>query len=321
MLGSLYNNDLEKQQVIKQFRDHKGAKRAVELLNNVALLAPKNVGTYQTLLSIHQFCRDLRELKKLLDRVVKADPEIDVQATLDYYAGKDDEKYIKTLQRAIDRGENALTDIDPQSPTHALLVSNLTEHHQQLAVLASPVDLDRLVALAESAYAASPSSNSRWAVINLLATRAHFRLVDSNPSYQQLASPTRRTLSCPTVLALATFQTKELRKAVHEDSDVIEMMKLVRVSTQAFPETPGSWEWAMLRQSDPAAAAIVVEKMKANERADIVRQINLVLSPVSLEAAVQSVWVETAMGNTDTTDPIFKRIKDMGVPVPFEIKN
>jgi tetratricopeptide (TPR) repeat protein len=319
MLGVLYDNDAEKKQVVQRFRDHKGAKRAIELLDKVALLAPKNAGTYQSLLSIHQFRRDLPELKKLLGRVVKADPEVDTQLTLDYYAGKNSEKHLKSIKGAIERTEQALSDNEPQSPTHALLVSNLADHHQQLAALAPAKDLDRLITLAESAYAAAPSSHSRWTLLNLLATRAHFRLAESHDAYQQLAESTRRTLSCPTVLALATFQSQDLRKAVHEDRDVAELMKLVRISTEAFPMTPGSWEWAMLRHSDAAAAAQVAEKIKTNERAAIVRKINMILSPVNLEAAIQGAWMDVAMGDLEGAREVMKRIEKAGVSVPFEI--
>jgi hypothetical protein len=120
-------------------------------------------------------------------------------------------------------------------------------------------------------------------------------------------------------LALATFQSQDLRKAVHEDRDVAELMKLVRISTEAFPMTPGSWEWAMLRHSDAAAAAQVAEKIKTNERAAIVRKINMILSPVNLEAAIQGAWMDVAMGDLEGAREVMKRIEKAGVSVPFEI--
>ena len=83
--------------------------------------------------------------------------------------------------------------------------------------------------------------------------------------------------------------------------------------------TPGSWEWAMLRHSDAAAAAQVAEKIKTNERAAIVRKINMILSPVNLEAAIQGAWMDVAMGDLEGAREVMKRIEKAGVSVPFEI--
>src|SRR6185437_17062066 len=99
-----------------------------------------------------------------------------------------------------------------------------------LAQLGDPVEADEVVALAEAAQAAAPSSATRGMLEGALLFRAGRKLAGKEPAFAALVSRTRRSLSAMDLRAVTLAHEGKMRQAIRAEPDVQRVVTLLRES-------------------------------------------------------------------------------------------
>ncbi len=134
-----------------------------------------------------------------------------------------------------------------------------------------------------------------------------------------MLSKARRSLGHRHLLAVALSGEAPLRKAVLANPDLQRAATLLVESIAINPDESGPRDWAMLRAVQPEAANTLAEIIKQNEVTQVMRKINLRLSPASGGAALSASWAAEIAGDDAAALDILRRCVDRGVPLPFDL--
>jgi len=319
MLGYLYENAKEKKQLVERIRQHHGWKKTTDLLENVLILAPKNEDAYRELAKLHELNRDIESLTEIHRRIVAAEPEIDLTMVQKFLSGEEDEKLSKNLKTVLKILEGSLSESEPNSVTRAAIIGKLSEIRSKQGTIGTVGNLDELVDMARESWQANPSSGTRGALMHLLLGRAHQRLSKTEPAYKKHADRSQRTLHPSTTLTLAVTQGGPLSETILADDDVVEAIPLVRASLEAFPDSPSSWHWALLRDVDPELAKDIAKKIGNDKLSKLSSKISTLLSPASMALAVHVYFDHLSQGDVQAANAALKTCADYGVPLPIDV--
>src|SRR5262249_1033188 len=123
--------------------------------------------------------------------------------TLDYYAGKNDAKYLTDFQTGQTRQEAILPAARKVGgATRAVAAATLARLQMSGASLRPTTDLKQTISLVEEAHAAAPSDATHAMRITALVLRTHETLGKQEPAYTELATQTKRTLNGAYLVAI-----------------------------------------------------------------------------------------------------------------------
>src|SRR5439155_3805942 len=109
-----------------------------------------------------------------------------------------------------------------------------------------PIDADRVVKLAEEAYAAQASRMTTEKLKDALLYRAHRQLIERDAEYKKMAERARRSLDPSSLVALALTREGPAKALALANADVVRAAKLVKERFEAFSDEPTPWMYAML---------------------------------------------------------------------------
>ncbi len=177
------------------------------------------------------------------------------------------------------------------------------------------------MALAEEAYAASPSSGSRYGLLHVVALRAVTTLAAQDDQFADFVSRTRRSLWPSLMLAVTLSRGGSLAANVMANDDVERIAILLKQSLRLFPKESDPWKWAFLQAIDTQAAAEIAERVKTHEFSRMGRRIDRLMTPVATSTALDAYWEMSILGQNEQANQVLKESAEKGMPLPFEIEN
>ena len=324
LLSYLYRDRAGRDRWIELLRTNPAVARGLGYGDRLLVLSPRQPAWYSLAASVRVFSRDPEALRALEKRLASVDLDLQdsQRETLERLAGKKDAKLRKEIQAAIARYEKIVQQARqaPGGPTLAVACTHLASQKIELAALGQRVDADRVVALAEEANAAAPSSATQAGLIKALLFRADQALTRDQPEYAAMASRCRRSLGPSYLIAAALSREGKLREAAPANADVRRALALLAEDATRFPEDHGPWAWAMLRGTHPDAAAHLAPVILADEIGTLERAIELRVAPYSAQSCLRAFWGAELAGKQAEGFEALRRCAALGVPIPLDLK-
>src|SRR5262249_52132744 len=174
-LGDLYQDPAGRRKQRGRPRRHPGVGQAGGYLERVLVLKPQGSFAYGYLSRLYALTRDVEGLKRLAGRLgeVELDNADSVRQTLDYFTGKNDDKWLKGLRSGIERDRGVLQAVrkSGNAVTRAAAAAFLARDLMSLDLAGQKVDADEVVRLAEEAHAAAPSRATLGTLTGALLAR------------------------------------------------------------------------------------------------------------------------------------------------------
>ncbi len=324
LLSYLYNDRPGREEQAERLRKHAGMKRARELAEKLLTLQPFQPLAYEVLAPLHAWNRDVAALKKLASQLNETglDQSEAIKARLDFYAGTQDARIKLNRQALLDRCEKLIEEMRKKKKDRSLAVALSSLVHATLSgeAVEEKIDADRVVKLAEEASTIHPSRATSERLVEALLYRAHRRLLERDANYKKMAERTRRSLDSSHLIALALTRDGSAKALAAADADVLRVCKLLKDRSEAFPDEPSPWMYAMLKTTQPDAAAKIAAGLRDDEIHRVMRGIAPKLKPLSLPEALERYWELTLEGKQKEGESLLRNMGERGVPLPFDVK-
>ncbi len=321
-LSYLYDDEASWLHDVETLSQNAEMNKAVDYLERAAIVAPKNQAVYERIRSINLYRHDsgsLRKLKQRLDNI-----ELDFSDALrriaEYSSGALDEKYLADFASTSERSEELmrLTRNRPPATTFAVAAGGWITNQMARSQMGIPIDFDELVRIAEEAHAVAPSARTRQYLYLSLMYRASNDLAQTQPTYAQMLSRTRRSLSPSAVIAAVLTHPGDLRQAAIENSDVDRAAKLIIEERNKMPHRGYPWDWAVLQAFDEEQATRLSDLIRHDEFRQLIASLSTKLSPADAERALKEYWTSLMAGNQTEAIDILKNYADQGIQLPFD---
>jgi hypothetical protein len=316
----LYQDQAGKQRIVATLNKHPGMARARAQFDRLIVLSPKDEYGYESLHGLYRYTHDVNALRGLLKRLenVELDRGDSERKMRDFLSGKDDDKDRKNMQSYQVRLEAILKAArNKGGATLAVAATMLAASKMSREELNLPVNLDEIVALAEEAHAAAPSSTTEATLLNTLFMRAHRTLLKQEPAYAKMAGRAQRALGPSYLLAVALSRDEQVRRVALENKDVQRALPMLKEQFARFPDAPSEFGWAILKAAG-APEADAIAKALQSEYEQVERELSVKLSPLSAATALQAYWGYQAAGQEAKGIEVLKQCAAQGVPLPFE---
>jgi hypothetical protein len=319
LLGYLYQDQTGRAAVIKRVKDHPGIARALSYYDKLMVLSPKSTNAYAFAYQIHQFTRNEPALEALAQRVQAAtfDTADALTQANEFISGVKDNQakvesaaVLKRVQDAVGRlrakgGRTLSVALDQQC--EAMITQDM---------LQGGIDPEKVIALAEEAQQACPSANTTGDLVAAYLFRATRNLCQSDPAFAAFHAKYRRSLGGSYLLVAAAGEAGPLQQAVLQNVDARKAMALLREQNKLFLESPTAYEWALLKNAEPAEAGKMAEIIKKNPRWLVEQSIMVCLYPASAAEALEASWVLQICGKPAEAGAALRKVADLGIPVP-----
>jgi hypothetical protein len=318
-LEFLYDDEAGHEQHRARLASDASLQRAAGCMARYATLAPQDLNACAWRLEHLERSRDLDALARFeqecnaLD-IERADGNEQLRG---YYAGE--EWALVERRTAVARLEARLAELEPaQGTTYAVAAVQLAGALQGLAPALPPAetDVNRLVALAESAFAAAPARATRQALIAALAQRAVATLAARFPDLAELAARTRRSTSHHSMLVFALNAAGPPRAELALDEDVVRLLELERDALRRLPSRARPSQWALFRTLDPELASTLAKSILNDEAARLARRIDTRIHPMHTGPALERCWELVLAGEDAAARELLAEFERRGVPMP-----
>jgi hypothetical protein len=318
LLPYLYRDQAGEDKLLAKLRAHPGYLKARGYFEKLMVLSPRQPSAYSQLASLYSWLNDLAGSKGVWRKLqaVQVDQEQDERDTLDYLAGKKDEKRRADRKKALAREEATLASARAvKGATFAVAAVRLAGTQMGAHGLGEAADAGAVVKLAEEAYDAEPSYGTRALLIQSLLFRAHQALAKGDADYAKLATRTVRSLGA-SLLSWVLGREGSLRDKALANADVKRALALTAEQAKAFPKHHAAATWALLRAAYPAEAERVAKAYLADQAEEVRRQIDQALSPLSASTALNEHWRLLMLGKDAEAEAALARLAKRGVPMP-----
>ncbi|MBI3828991.1 MAG: hypothetical protein HY291_05725 [Planctomycetes bacterium] len=320
ILGELYSDENGRAAIFGRFFGSPDGKKAVSLLEQTLLLAPKRASIYQELASFYLSARNAAGVKALLEKAkgVEFDSKENIQTLAEFLAGQRDAEIQAEVQVRLAKWEKTLAEMpkDVRGATPALACERYVQAAYEGYPANVPCDPEKIVGLAERALSAKDCSGSRGLLTTALFFRAHQRLCKSVPEFAELDKKLKRNLSFTEIFASGLEKLPKLREAAAADPDVRKAAGLLYASVRAIPLSTTSWDWIMLTHLNPEGARVALENLKQDEARLASYELTLTLNPHSADAALAFSWLLRALGQNERAETVLKDCAKFGFPMP-----
>jgi len=320
-LSCLYQNEAGRQKIYQQLHDNETLKKGLGYLDKALLLAPKNLDLYDKALTLHACFRDLNELQKLQQRLRIAAPDLTEvrQESLAAYSGSKDQKYLEKYQQQI-KSHLALANMPAisQDPlTLDYVMGSLQGLQQNAWVYGGTADGRELLQAALATYQRHQSSASRSALQAAYFFRAGEELALQNPDFARLVKQTRRAVRPENLFCYLLEHGGPLAELAQKNENVTKAIALEKEDVANYPSWAAISQWAMLRNTDPATAAVVARRIQESETIRLADELQFQLNPWSANQVLEQYWTQRLLGNEKRAAEIYQQAVKDGVPLPW----
>lgn len=319
-LPVLYRDEFGRAQIYRQLQDTESMKKAQGYLDKALLLAPKELDLYETALSLAGGFRDLPALQKLQQRFQIASPDLAEvkRSTIEAYSDVKDQEHLDKLQKRIRSFAEAARPFATNGDlaTQDYADAELNEMQQNAWLLGGTVDAAALLQSARSASERHPSATSHSTLTASYLFLAHQQLMRDYPDYAALAARTRHALGATYLISFVLEHGGPLAEAARKNENVVQAIARTKASLQDFPGWASVQEWALLRSSDPDAAAEVTKRIKENETLRLMDTLQFQFNPWNASLVLEHYWTQRMLGDEQNAAQILQNAQRDGVPLP-----
>jgi hypothetical protein len=312
----VYNDVASREQLVKNFIAQPSYQRAMANFDRLLVIAPRNATVYQTLVGVLSFTRDAKKMAEVLERARHADidPEHNIQ-TLEAYSGKKDDASRAEIDVVVKKFEKQVAANPAGKRAESICCAYLSTWLMAGRTVGAPYDTDRVVKLAERAYAAEISQQSRSCLLNALMTRALLAVEKQDAQFEALCKKFERMIATNRILAYALAQGGKTRDTILQNADIKRALELMKEDGKAQPDSREGWEWPFFSTTDPAEAQAIATALKA-ERVRLLTALSLLINNVDTGEALDAYFENLAAGDEAAGRKILQEFSARGAPVP-----
>jgi hypothetical protein len=322
MLFFLANDQRSIAALAARVRTHREVNRALSTRQKVVLLSSRNPNSYEVLQQVLVFRRDTDGLRKLFATLTRTELDLAGQTkrAAENYAGKLDDMMKSITAAAVKDAESSLPAARAKGgPTFALGVAEVVRARASAANYGIAVDTSATVALAEEAFATSPSLASRWNLRDALLCRAAERMTKADQRFARLRDRTRRSISFRDLFAGVLSLDGPLKELAMKDADIVRAVDVLRESYNACPEyTSGPVSWAFLQSRYPEIAAAAAKSYGANDVDLLDDEIGARLRPYDPSVTLKAYLRARMTNQGPAAKKILEDAKARGTQLPIE---
>jgi len=319
LLSYLYHDQAGREEMRQKVRQHPGIKRALTLYQRLIVLSPKRPTGYGAVARIQYYIRDDAGLDDTANRVAAAtfDHSDSLAEFKKHLSGVKDQQTIVESAAALNRAMETTERLRAKGgATLAVALCGQAGAMMGLDVLQGNVDANAVVALAEQADSACPSSATEGMLVASHLLRTSKRLCASDPEFAALHAKCKRTLGTSNLVVAAAAQSEALRGKIVRDPDFLQAAELQRKHRQFLPDSPDAFDWALMRYVDPAEAKKIAEIVGKTRRDYVEQSLSARLSPYDPTNTLQGAWLMLISGNADGARGAMKDLAGKGIPMP-----
>jgi hypothetical protein len=321
LLGFLIRDESGRRALADRLRAHSVVNRALASMEKVILLAPRNPGSYTSLMRVLAYRGDAAGLARVRGRLAGVELDLDDRAkqARETYDGGRDKQNREAVLASLARFEPILPVARAKGgPTFAVAVSYLLGSRIVAATYSVPADADALVALAEAGFAAAPVLRSRSYLVEALLFRSLDRLARADRELASLRDGYLRAVSHSELLASVLSKDGPLKDRVLRDADVSRAIDLLReeyAASPTFASNPRSW--SLLRAKYPDVAATMARGYLADASQRIEAEIEAKLQPYDPTVFLK-IYRTARMRNHDAEgSQALAEARSRGIPIPI----
>jgi tetratricopeptide (TPR) repeat protein len=319
LLAYLYNDQASHDVYVRRVKEHPGMARALSYLEKVTVLSPKSGQAFAAIDALHEFTRDDAALHTLETRIKAADIDTADQlaSVKDHLSGVKDQQSIAGLTTALKRADDQSKILRAKGGrTAAVAIANQSALILALDAFTGTGDLDKAVELAEEARKLCPSTATTSTLIGTYILHASKDLRHADPDFDAFCAKYGRSVGMGELVPIVAGAPGPFQKKVLENPQFKKALDLIKEENRSYPDSPTSFEWAMLISADPAEAEKVAQGLSKNPRRLVEQSIDTLLHPASADVALQGYWLMQALGKPDDGRQILRKVADMGIPLP-----
>lgn len=322
LLGYLYKDEAGREAMIKRVKEHPGISKAMSYLQKVMVVSPKDGLAPAEMYSVYGFTRDDAALAGLDQRLRTAqiDTADQIADLKQYLDGSKDQQSQNSIGVTLKREQDASAAVASKGGvTAAVALDEQVDALLSLDAVGGLVDADKIVALAEQASQIAPSAGTSRRLRAAYLLRASVALRQGDSALDQFCAKYKRALGVTHLLAVAASEPGPFQQKVLQNPDIQKVIAQIKSESASFPQGTSVYEWAMLKNADPATAGKIADILRARPREVVEQSITNLLSPASASDALETYWLDQLLGKPDQAKAAIKKVVDLGVPMPIEI--
>lgn len=319
-LNVLVNNAEEAEQLRRRLTENPTLQEALANLDRAITTAPKNVGLYMWVFSIHSAAEDAQALKVLYDRASAA--ELDLTRINEYtakaYLGPKDDSERAERQQDRDRAWAVVEQYRPTDnhPSLTLAVRSWVHHSLATAEKMTDIDAEKMLTIAEEAHERQPSFVSVSNMNVALYVRALQQVSNRFPEVAESWEKVRYAMREGQLVALLINRPGEVADALQANEDIQRVMDNLELRISQFPTYLTYRDWANLRATRPAAAEAVLKMLEANETRKWRLTLTELLAESSVDANLMRYWALLSQGDRAGAEQVLQALRQRDAPLP-----
>ena len=320
LISYLYANADERQALVSKLAKNPKLIKALSYLDKTMILAPKNLDSYSTGLSVYSILQDEKNLNDIYQKFSKAEIDLsEVQSkTLEYYSGTKDKEYQKLAKTYLSRYEKQLNSdaIAKGSLTYAILLDSLIGTKMSNFRYGAEIEGDDLIELAESSLQLHRNSATMSTLVSCLFFKGAQDLAKQNPDFKVQFDNTRRSLDAEMVVAYILEQNGPLSNVIKENKEIKRALELQLEFSRSFPKTRSISDWALFKTINSAEAKDISDAIMKHKVGKISSQLKNELNALSAATTLNKYWHLKMAGDVTQANEVFQTAVNAGIPLP-----
>jgi tetratricopeptide (TPR) repeat protein len=322
LLRYCYADEPGRAALARRVKEHPGIVRATSFLQKVTVLAPKEDSAPATLYLLYSFTHDDQALADLEARMRAAglDTADQLARLKDLLSGAKDQKEQATAATTLKRREELAAALRPRGGrTAAVAIERQVEQMLALDLYANNADPDKLIALAEEAHRLAPSAGTAATLqaAHLVAAERELRRADS--SFDLFCKRVGRATGVAYRIAVTAAEPNPSQANLLKNPHFQKAVALIKEDADHFPDRPSAYQWAMLKNADPAFAQRLASTIRQSPQTLTRQSAATLLHPHDVSEALDAYWLAQIHNQpADQARAPLHRLATEGIPLPIQ---
>ena len=180
------------------------------------------------------------------------------------------------------------------------------------------VDPQKVLALAVEAEGLAPSVKTSSTLSAAHLFLAGKDLCQKDPSFASWYAKYRRSLGESYLMVVAASEPGPFQKQVLDHPDMKAAQQIADASWSVFPQGGSAFNWAMLRNADPAKAQRVAEAIRTTPHDLLAQTLEYLLAPTRPPTAMEMYWMQLIQNDPAKARQALSAVIAADIPLPFK---
>lgn len=324
VISFLHNDEQGKQKIAQRLAENAAMKKAIQYLEKVTLLAPKNKDAYDQLSSIYGLFDDVDRLTTLNERVGKTELDLgDERAEWEaYISGEKDSSYKEAFINRDQFYSGVLkeTGTEVTQETRAILSSYVLNARMNMESVGEEIDYQWILQQAKKNYQALACNSTREDYMRALLLTVidrdlgqHAKLADINLEYSRLMSKHQ-------ILLASLDADPSLVQALTKNGNFQEFLTLAKEDGDLYQNNVDPLMWGILSHFDSAYAQQLQSRAQQLEEPRLHLEISKQLNYPST-ASIYGQWLHYRMlGQQEKMAEVLSQANQLAIKLPIEYR-